>query len=297
MAFESKSIELPTGVTLQYVEQGDPSGVPVVFLHGLGDSSRAFELVLSYLPEEIHALALTLRGHGDSTRPETAYRYHDFAADVKTFMDALELDLAVIVGHSMGSTVAQRFGLDYPERALGLVLLGSFLSLQHSRPLRELWPVVSEMDDPVDPEFVRAFQESVSVRSVPPEFFEDSIMRESMKIPAGVWREVVRCLMLDDFSQELHKIETRTLLLWGDQDGMVPRSDQEAQLEAISGAELVVYEGTGHTIHWEEPDQLAADLVNFADTCRSSTPRSDRRSRTRRIKPDPDSGPARPASL
>lgn len=266
MADKIKSVELPTGVTLQYVEQGDPGGVPVIFLHGLGDSCRSFELVFPYLPETVRAIALTQRGHGDASRPETAYRFRDFAADVKAFMDALDLEIAVLVGHSLGSAITQRFGIDYPERALGIVLVGSFLSLPNSQAPRELWSVVSKMDDPVDSGFVRDFQESVSVRPVPSDFFEDVIMQESMKIPARVWREVVRCSMQDDFSTELHKIAVPTLLVWGDHDGMVPRSDQDAQTAAITGSELLVYKGTGHAIPWEEPDQLASDLVSFIET-------------------------------
>jgi non-heme chloroperoxidase len=62
-------VELPSRVKLPYVEQGDPSGVPVVLLHGFLDSWRSFEPMLSHLPESIHAFALTQRGHGDASRP------------------------------------------------------------------------------------------------------------------------------------------------------------------------------------------------------------------------------------
>jgi pimeloyl-ACP methyl ester carboxylesterase len=61
-----KSVELPNGVRLPYVEQGDPSGVPVLLLHGITDSWYSFEPVLPHLPESIHAFALTQRGHGDA---------------------------------------------------------------------------------------------------------------------------------------------------------------------------------------------------------------------------------------
>ena len=60
------SVELPTGVTLQYVEQGDPAGIPVLLLHGATDSWRSFEPVLPHLPSSIRAFALTQRGHGDA---------------------------------------------------------------------------------------------------------------------------------------------------------------------------------------------------------------------------------------
>lgn len=262
MSPELKSVELLTGVTLQYVEQGDPSGVPVVLLHGISDSWHSFELVLPHLPESMRAFALTQRGHGDSDRPSGAYRFAAFAADVSAFIDALHLEAAVVVGHSLGSAIAQRFAIDHPERIRGLVLGGSFFSLPNSQAAQELWAAVSAMEDPVDPGFVREFQESTIVRPVPPEFFE-TVVQESLKLPARVWREIVACTRQEDFSGELNKITAPTLLVWGDEDPMVPRSDQEAQTTAIADARLVVYEGTGHAVPWEEPERFASDVVSF----------------------------------
>jgi len=60
---------LSTGVTLPYVEQGDPGGVPVVLLHGYSDSWRSWELLLAEPPDDVHAFAITQRGHGDADRP------------------------------------------------------------------------------------------------------------------------------------------------------------------------------------------------------------------------------------
>lgn len=266
MITEVKSVELPTGVTLDYAGQGDPSGVPVIFLHGLSDSWRSFELVLPHLPESVRAFALSQRGHGDSSRPEAGYRFHDFAADVAAFMDALGLEAAIVVGHSMGSATAQRFAIDHPGRTLGLVLVGSFASLAASPVAQGLWDeAVSEMEDPVDPGLVHEFQESTLAQPVPQEFFE-TVIEESLKLPARVWRAVVAGSLQDDFSGELGGAEAPTLLVWGNRDGMVPRSDQDAQTAAIAGSRLVVYKGAGHAVHWEEPDRFASDLVSFIET-------------------------------
>jgi pimeloyl-ACP methyl ester carboxylesterase len=70
----------------------------------------------------MHAFALTLRGHGDAGRPSSGYRVEDFAGDVAAFLDAQGLEAAVLVGHSLGSLVAQRCAIDRPERVRGLVL-------------------------------------------------------------------------------------------------------------------------------------------------------------------------------
>lgn len=258
-------VELRTGVTLQYVEHGAPSAsaVPVVLLHGIGDSWRSFELVLNRLDPSIRAFAISQRGHGDSSRPDAAYHYRDFASDVAAFLNALGLGPAVVLGHSMGSAVAQRFAIDHPRLTRGLVLTASFYELARSPAAQELWRTVSTMSDPVDPEFVREFQRSTTAAPVPHGFLENVVMKEPMKLPARVWREVVRCNLEDDLAAELVEIDAPTLLVWGDRDALVTRRDVEAQRSAIAGSELVVYEGCGHAIPWEAPDRLASELARF----------------------------------
>jgi pimeloyl-ACP methyl ester carboxylesterase len=64
----------------------------------------------------VRAYALSQRGHGDADRPETGYRPQDFASDVAEFLTAVGVQKAVIVGHSMGSLIAQRFAIDHPGR-------------------------------------------------------------------------------------------------------------------------------------------------------------------------------------
>lgn len=263
---EIKSLKISTGVSLQYVSQGNTSGIPVLLLHGLSDSCYSFERVWQHLPGTVRAYALTLRGHGNSDRPEAGYRFHDFSADVAAFMDALELEKVVIAGHSMGSSIAQRFAIDYPDRTLGLVLIGSFASLAKNPVSRELWDsVVSTMEDPVDPDFVREFQESTLAQPVPKAFLE-TIVQESLKLPARVWKAVVGGALQDDFSGKLAQIKAPALLIWGDQDGMVSRSEQETQIQAIANSRLKVYEGNGHAVHWEEPGRFASDLGSFAES-------------------------------
>ena len=267
---EIKSVELPNGVKLPYVEQGDPSGTPVLFLHGYTDSWRSFEGVLPHLSPSLHVFALTQRGHGDADRPMAGYHFQDLAADLAAFMDILKLGPAVIAGHSMGSSIAQRFVLDYPERALGLVLIGSATTWRNP-VVWELWEVVSRLTDPIDPAFVREFQESTLARPVPQPFL-DTIMQESLKVPARVWRAAFEAHLEADFANEFGKIKLPTLVVWGDQDAIHPRSEQEALAAAIAGAQLVVYPGTGHGVHWEEPERFAADLVAFIENLKAQTP-------------------------
>jgi pimeloyl-ACP methyl ester carboxylesterase len=269
-----KIATLGNGVRLPYREQGDPGGIPVVMLHGITDSLHSFDPVLACLPERIHAFAPTQRGHGDADRPAGGYRTRDFAADVGAFMDAVGLDSAVIVGHSMGSTNAARFAIDHPGRVSGLVLVGMFATYRNNTALVDyVATVVSRLEDPIDLAIAREFQESTLAQAIPPDFL-DLAVRESLKAPARIWRDAFAGLMEDDFTAQLNAINARTLLVWGDRDAMVPRADQYAALGAIASATLTVYEGTGHAVHWEEPERFARDLVAFLATTPTTQIRS-----------------------
>jgi steroid delta-isomerase-like uncharacterized protein len=260
-----RSVELPGRLKLPYVEQGDPSGVPVVLLHGFLDSWRSFEPVLSHLPESIHAFALTQRGHGDASRPTTGYSVRDFAVDLAAFLEVLRLEAAVIVGHSMGSAVTLRFAIDHPDRTSGLVLLGASASLRANSNARETWnALLSELTDPVDPEFIREGLKNTLAQPVPQALFE-SLARENLKVPTFVWRAALdaRWRAEGDFAGDLSKIRVPTLIVWGDRDVRYPRSEQEAIAAAIPDSRLVVYPGAGHLLHVEEPDRVASDLKSF----------------------------------
>jgi non-heme chloroperoxidase len=197
------SVALSTGVRLPYVEQGDPAGVPVLMLHGYTDSWRSFELLLPHLPPRVRAIAVTQRGHGDADRPATGYRPDDFVSDAAAFMDALELPAAVLVGHSGGSYTAQRFAIEHPERTLGIALVGPFRTLYDKPELHELWQAVAEPRDPVDPGFVREFQESTATQPVPAEFME-AVIAESRKVPARVWQATLKGLLDAEACRDRH---------------------------------------------------------------------------------------------
>ena len=261
-----KSVELPDRIALSYVEQGDRSGIPVLLLHGVTDSWYSYQPVLPHLPPSMHVFALTQRGHGDSSRPVSGYRFDDFASDLAAFMDALEIRSAVIVGHSMGSSVAQRFAIDYPDRTAGLVLVGSFVNFRSNPDVRAIWDsAISTLTDPVDPDFIRDFQQSTLAQPVSPTFFA-GVIAESLKVPAHVWRAAFAGFLETDFSDEIKQIAAPTLVIWGDRDAFCPWSEQESLMAAIAGSQSIVYRDAGHALHWEQPDRFASDLVSFIET-------------------------------
>ena len=266
MTLAVKSVLLPGDVTLPYVEQGDPSGTPLLLLHGITDSWRSFEPLLPYLPRSLRVFAISQRGHGDATRPVGGYAPNDFAADMSAFIQALHLGPVVVAGHSMGATVAQRFALDYPELTRGLALIGSFVEYPSNPVIAEYCDtVVSRLDNPIPPAVAREFQESTLARPIPPALLK-SFVQESLKVPARVWKAAFQGLLDHEVANELRRITAPTLMLWGDRDGFVPRTDQDMLLSAIKGARLTVYAGAGHALHWEEPARVAADLQRFVQS-------------------------------
>lgn len=257
-------VPLSTGVRMQYVEQGPADGLPVVFLHGVTDSWRSFERVLPLLPEGVRAFALSARGHGDSSRPEQGYLLSDMSDDLRAFMRAVELDHAVIVGHSMGAMVAQRFAADHPACVAGLVLVGAFDSLFRDPGLSEFFrSAIAPLRDPIAPEFAREWQQSTLARPMDVSHF-DVVVAETLKVPARVWHEAFQgFLETPGCSHELRELTAPCLLVWGDHDAYTHRENQDRLMAAIPAARLVVQEGAGHGLHWEDPERFARELAEF----------------------------------
>jgi non-heme chloroperoxidase len=257
-----KTIGLSTGVQVNYAEQGDPAGAPVVLLHGFTDSRKSFDLVLPHLPASIRAYVITQRGHGDSDRPESGYRSRDFADDIAAFLDAVGLERAVIVGHSMGATNALRFAIDYPNRVSGLLIAATFASYRANPAAMDFGEnVVAKLGDPIDPAFVREFQEGTLAQPIPA-WFLDAAIQESLKVPARVWREAFQGFLEDDVARDLGVITAPTLIVWGDRDSFCRREDQDALRAALPHARFIVYEKAGHALHWEEPERFAAEMTS-----------------------------------
>ncbi len=257
------TVTLPNGVVIPYLEQG--TGTPVIILHAIADSHRLFEPMLPHLPATIRAVVPSQRGHGDASRPEDGYRPQDFADDLVLFMDALGIERAVIAGGSSGGVVARRFAIDHPERTLALVMLGSPLALGEKAAVNEMWEsTFSKLVDPIDPEMVRDFAETTLGRSVPPELVE-MIIEESLKAPAHVWTATMAGLIEDRSHREFGAIAAPTLLLWGEEDTILSRADQETMLAAIPNARLVRFPGLGHVFYLEDPERVAGTFVAFVE--------------------------------
>src|SRR5579885_2764385 len=111
------------GYRMAYVTGG--SGEPVVFLHALGHASSAWDGVLPYLARHFRVFALDMLGCGRSDKPRIDYHLWALATYTRHFLDAVGVERAHLVGHSLGGGIAMQMMLQYPERVRKLALLST----------------------------------------------------------------------------------------------------------------------------------------------------------------------------
>ena len=258
-------IRVSDEIVLDCAERGDPQAPAVLLVHGYTDSWRSYEPLLAALPATYRVIAVSQRGHGDSHKPDAGFGIDDLAGDLPALMERCKIASAALIGHSMGSMVAARLALTHPDRVHALVLIGALATLNGNAaidlPFQE---AVAAMTDPVPAGFVREFQESTLARPVEPEFL-DTIIAESCKVPARVWRQALQGMIDADLGPEVHRITAPTRLLWGDHDGICDHASQTVLADAIPGARLTVFPGAGHAPHWEDPTGTAAAIAAFLD--------------------------------
>jgi non-heme chloroperoxidase len=257
------SVNLQSGLTLSYAQQGNAQDVALVLLPGPTDSWRSYQPVLDRLPPSLHTVAVSLRGHGDSDKPKTGYRVEDYAVDVVPLLDALGIERAVLAGHSGSCLVARRVALDHPERVAGLVLEASPTTLRGDAGLQEfVQSVVSGLEDPISADVVRSFVINTSSDDVTPELL-DQLIEEVLKVPARVWKQTFAALLDYDDIAGLPRINAPTLLVWGEIDALVSRDMQDQMVRRIPAVKLVVYSGVGHTPRWDDPSRFSSDVAAF----------------------------------
>jgi pimeloyl-ACP methyl ester carboxylesterase len=223
-------------------------------LHGYSDSWFSFSEVLPLMPSSFRVIAPSQRGHGDSDRPQHGYAVDDLAADAVQLLDALHINDAIVVGHSMGSLVARRMAERAPRRVKRLILVGTTTTIRNAGVI-ELGKEVDRLTDPVDETFVRAFQLSTIHRPIADAFLTRAI-DESRKMPARVWKALFAGMW--DNPPSTATVTRPTLVLAGAKDSVFSIEEQRAVVQAIPGAVFRLLPDIGHAVHWEDPRALVA---------------------------------------
>ncbi|MCF2505181.1 alpha/beta hydrolase [Dyadobacter sp. CY107] len=256
-----KQVKISDELTLHYAEQGAPDGEPVILLHGYSDSWHSYELVMPLLPESLHVYAVSMRGHGNSSRPAGSYHPDVMADDIADLMKNLGINKAAIVGHSLGATVAQSFATRYLDKITAIVLIGGFAHY-NKKTIYDFKAAVDLLTDPIEPAFVSEFQKSTLYRSIPKAFFK-TVVSESMKVPVAVWKSVVSTMLGCNYLDALQKISIPTLLIWGNRDVFASIEDQQLLQRAIKSSKLSIFKNVGHGVHWEDPGKFSKEIRAF----------------------------------
>ena len=266
---QKKTAALPDGETLGYVLLGDPGGAPVVLIHGYTDNARDWVPLVPYLPRRWRLILVDMRGHGRSGKPECCYTRLDFAYDVKLLLDALDVARADIVGHSMGSFVAQTFAEYWPERTRRVVLISSSGGTWPPRTPPPYETQIRQLKEPIDPDSPFMIEWWSSPTPVDADFIRRQ-RRDAAAIPLRVWLAVLdQGRIGGDLQRTLPLLKAPTLLIWGDKDPIIPPEGRQSLRRALPQAQVKVFPGLGHNPFWEQP-QACADVI---DAFLSAAPR------------------------
>ena len=258
----SRSVHTDVGHVHVYDGQGGGELPPVVMLHGLGSAATPFGPVLARIHRHARrVIAPEMPGHGFSDAPSRRLTPDVLFDTMKSALDHLVDEPAIVCGNSLGGGVALRYALDRPEKVRALVLLspaGARVTDEELDALRRTFDMGSSRD-------AVAFMERVYHR--PPWFapFVAGELRERMRNPA------VRDLLLHATPDhaptpaELASLEMPVLLLWGRSERLLPSSALAWFQEHLPGHAVIEEpEGVGHCPHFDDPKSLADRIVRFA---------------------------------
>jgi pimeloyl-ACP methyl ester carboxylesterase len=233
----------------------DSPHLPLILVHGAGGSRLDWPKSLRRLPVA-NTIVLDLPGHGKSAGP-ARQSIADYAKVAVAFMDALRLNEALLMGHSMGGAVVQQLALDYPDRVVGLILIGTGAKLR-------VHPLILD----------RILSDQSAVANLLAEWFwspdtpadvRQMTVEGNMAVdPQTLFHDYAACDAFDIRSR-LHEIRAPVLVISGDQDRMTPVNYGEYLREHLPLAELVVIKGGGHMMALEQPDLVAEAVQGWLE--------------------------------
>ena len=258
------------GIALHYEVQG--TGTPLVLLPGLGYPAWQWHRMAPLLAEHLQVIMPDNRGVGLSDKPPGPYTASLLAADTVGLLDALDLEQAVVMGHSMGGFIAQALALEYPQRVSKLILASTtFGGPRHVPITTQAMAVLSD----VTGDAVTRFQKGLAV-STAAGFVERNsgfiaewlAWRAANPVdPAAYQAQLgIGLALLDEnaaFEKKLPAIMAPTLILFGAQDAVVPAANAPLLAAQIAHSEICLLPDAGHFFPLEVPEEAARTVVEF----------------------------------
>jgi pimeloyl-ACP methyl ester carboxylesterase len=263
------------------------SGPALLLLHGIGDSSEAWQPLLPELSRHFTVIAPDLLGHGRSAKPRADYSVAAYANGMRDLLDVLDVDSVTVVGHSLGGGVAAQFGYQYPERCERLVLVASGGVGPEVHPLLRLVSLpgadlaLVPMQLPPAKLAGRVVLGALAATGTDLGRDADELRRVVENLPdaaaRGAFSRTLRSVV--DWRGQVVTMRDRAyltdevpvLLIWGEHDAIIPVRHARLAAEAMPNARLELFEDAGHFPHHQDPDRFVSCLLEFVATTEPAT--------------------------
>lgn len=281
------------GITVHYIAAGVSAGPTFVLLHGFGASTFSWRDVIAPLAERGRVIAFdrpafglterVLRGDWDPGEWPGGSPYTPEAqADLTiALLDALDIEEAVLIGHSAGGTVAMLAALRHRTRVQGLVLEDAAIFTGGGAPRVVLPLLNTPQSRRVGPLLVRAFADDAFDRLLIAAWFDPSRITDAIRagyrqpLKVADWDRALWELVIarggDAVSERVADVGVPTLVMTGEHDRVVPPADSARLAGEIAAAQLVRVPDAGHIPHEETPDAFVNAVYRFVDSLDPST--------------------------
>lgn len=248
---------MPTAAGLYYFahEAENFSRPAVILIHGAAGTHLYWPPQVRRLPDQ-RIFAVDLPGHGKS-EGVGHHTMDDYTDEIVEFMNALKLNSAILVGHSMGSAIALTAAIKFPKRVTGLGLVGGGARLRVAPALLQAASDPSSFLDAVHMVNENSYAPHSNAR-----LKELGGKRMAETRPSVLYGDLLAC---DAFNvtDQLSKISAPTQIVCGAQDKMTPLKYSEFLRDNIASANLEVVPEAGHMVMLEQPEKVAAILAGF----------------------------------
>lgn len=248
-------------LALYYEVTGD--GSPLLLIHGLGSSSRDWEMQIEPFAKVYQVITLDLRGHGQSGKPPGPYSIRMFAEDTAALVRRIDILPAHVVGISMGGMVAFELAVHFPQLLRSLTIVNSYpeMRVETLQEHLQVWRrfLILELLG------MRGMGRMLGGRLFP--FPEQSDLRETFvsrwaQNNKRAYRESLRAILNWDVESRLGEIDCPVLVVASDQD-YVTVEEKRVYTAKIPNAKLVIIEDARHAVTAERPDQFNTVLRDF----------------------------------
>src|SRR5215831_11593570 len=266
--------ENSAGIDIYYEDHG--AGQPVVLIHGYPVSGRAWDRQVPALLEAgYRVITYDRRGFGQSSQPAVGYDYDTFAADLHALLEHLNLDDAVLAGHSMGTGEVTRYLAAYGSARVARGVLISpippYLLQAPDNPdgvPASLFDGFAQAARADTPAWMKGFLDNYySIDTLRGTLVSDQAWQASWnQALAASATATVACIQTwtTDFRADLPKIDVPVLVLHGDADQVLPLDKTAKRLPGlIRDVQLTVVEGGPHAIPWTHAGQVNTALLDF----------------------------------